>query len=156
MEFENPLVAGEHCMTAKEHTVYQAVELLYRKKPDWATFFRETLGVNGIVRTAFPSVKAMAAFEKTDEYAAIQQMLVKLRSANAALPPADEVDQVITVRLPKSMHAALKEEAHGFKTSMNKLCISKLLQIIDQQLIPTDTSAPKPVDDEAPQPIETE
>jgi predicted HicB family RNase H-like nuclease len=59
------------------------------------------------------------------------------------LPPPDEGDQVITIRLPKSMHAALKDEAHGFKTSMNKLCISKLLRIIDQELVPTDGSLAK-------------
>ena len=129
--------------TAKESHVYQAAEHLYREKPDWATFFRKTLGVDGIVRKAFPSVEAMAAFEKTEEYMAIQQMLVKLRSAGQTLPPQDEVDQVITIRLPKSMHAALKDGAHGFKTSMNKLCISKLLRIIDQELIPTDGSLPK-------------
>lgn len=143
-------------MTAKERHVYQAAEQLYRKKPDWVTFFREILGVEGIVRTAFPSVAAMAEFEKTDEYTAIQQMLVKLRSANPGGPPVEEVDQVITIRLPKSMHAALKDEAHGFKTSMNKLCISKLLQIIDRQLIPTDGSTARVAHDETPQAIEME
>jgi|SwirhisoilCB3_FD_contig_121_111670_length_1556_multi_13_in_0_out_0_2 predicted HicB family RNase H-like nuclease len=130
-------------MSTKERHVYQAADSLYRQKPDWATFFRKTLGVDGIVRKAFPSVAALAAFEKTEEYMAIQQMLVKLRSAGQTLPPPDEVDQVITIRLPKSMHAALKDEAHGFKTSMNKLCISKLLRIIDQELIPTDGSLAK-------------
>ncbi|HEV7225369.1 MAG TPA: hypothetical protein VGN42_21870 [Pirellulales bacterium] len=130
-------------MSTKERQVYQAAEHLYRQKPDWATFFRKILGVDGIARKAFPSVAALAAFEKTEECMAIQQMLVKLRSPGQTLPPPDEVDQVITIRLPKSMHAALKDEAHGFKTSMNKLCISKLLRIIDQELVPTDGSLAK-------------
>jgi predicted HicB family RNase H-like nuclease len=130
-------------MSTKERQVYQAAEHLYRQKPDWATFFRKILGVDGIARKAFPSVAALAAFEKTEECMAIQQMLVKLRSPGQTLPPPDEGDQVITIRLPKSMHAALKDEAHGFKTSMNKLCISKLLRIIDQELVPTDGSLAK-------------
>jgi hypothetical protein len=45
---------------------------------------------------------------------------------------------VITVRLPKSLHEALRHEAHNHKTSMNKLCISKLLQVIADDLVPSD------------------
>ena len=45
---------------------------------------------------------------------------------------------MITVRLPKSLHESLRTEAHEKRTSMNKLCISKLLQMIDTELIPGD------------------
>ena len=41
-------------------------------------------------------------------------------------------------RLPKSLHESLRHEAHERKTSMNQLCISKLLQIIDEKLVPND------------------
>ncbi|MEM1304746.1 MAG: hypothetical protein AAGG46_07605, partial [Planctomycetota bacterium] len=53
-----------------------------------------------------------------------------------------EPTRVITVRLPKSMHEYLRTEAHDLRTSMNKLCISKLLQVIEQDLIPTERSGP--------------
>lgn len=43
-----------------------------------------------------------------------------------------EATAVITVRLPVSVHAALKSEAHRHETSLNKLCISKLLQPLQQ------------------------
>ena len=46
---------------------------------------------------------------------------------------------MITVRLPKSLHESLRAEAHEKRTSMNKLCISKLLQFIDTDLVPTET-----------------
>ncbi len=52
---------------------------------------------------------------------------------------AQEPTRVITVRLPKSLHEALRVEAHEHRTSMNKLCISKLLQIIDGQQVPGGT-----------------
>ena len=42
-----------------------------------------------------------------------------------------DATRVITVRLPKSLHLALKAEAHDRHTSMNQLCIAKLLQAID-------------------------
>ena len=46
-----------------------------------------------------------------------------------------EKTRMITVRLPESLHALLQQEADEMNTSMNKLCISKLLQIIDEQLV---------------------
>ena len=45
---------------------------------------------------------------------------------------------MITVRLPKSLHEALRAEAHEHRTSMNKLCISKLLQFIDNEKVPAE------------------
>ena len=39
------------------------------------------------------------------------------------------------MRLPKSLHETLQEEAFEHRTSMNKLCISKLLQFIDSDKV---------------------
>jgi hypothetical protein len=39
------------------------------------------------------------------------------------------------------MHEALKDEARQHHTSMNKLCISKLLQVVDDELVPAETMA---------------
>ncbi len=99
--------------------------------------------MEGIVKQAYPSVEEMASFERTSEYTEIQQMLAKLRERSSATPVPDDLEptRVITVRLPKSLHEALRQEAHERRTSMNKLCISKLLQVVDEQLIPTDTPA---------------
>ena len=71
-------------------------------------------------------------------------MLAKLRERSVGTPVPDDLEptRVITVRLPKSLHEALRAEAHERRTSMNKLCISKLLQVVDEQLIPTDTPGP--------------
>ena len=49
-----------------------------------------------------------------------------------------EPTKVITVRMPKSLHEALRAEAHEHQTSMNKLCISKLLQFIDNEFVPDE------------------
>jgi hypothetical protein len=42
------------------------------------------------------------------------------------------------------MHEYLRTEAHDLRTSMSKLCISKLLQVIEQDLIPTERSSGGP------------
>jgi predicted HicB family RNase H-like nuclease len=123
----------------KQTEVKRTAEQLYAKGPDWVTFYRETLGLRGIVRHAFPSREALVAFEQTDEYQEILHLLTKLRQHGpTAIDENEEPTRVITVRLPKSLHEALRAEAHEHCTSMNKLCISKLLQFIDQDKVPKE------------------
>jgi len=125
-------------VTEKPQEVLRVANDLFRQAPDWVTFFREVLGLNGIVRQVFPQADEMNEFERTEEYCEIQQMLAKLRNRGGAKPSDIEPTTVITVRLPKSLHDSLRAEAHERRTSMNKLCISKLLQVVDGQLIPAD------------------
>ncbi len=122
----------------KLQAIQQRAEELFKKDTDWATFFREVLGVNGIVHQTYATPEALADFERTAQYQEIQQMLSRLREKNAVVPISDEPTRVITVRLPKSLHESLRAEAHTRQTSMNQLCISKLLQIIDQQFVPAE------------------
>jgi hypothetical protein len=122
----------------KYQEVLQAAETRYRQNPDWVTFFREVLGVEGVVRKAFPTFDELTAFEQTEQYEKIQKLLVKLREKRPAADIESEPTRVITVRLPKSMHESLRTEAHDLRTSMNKLCISKLLQVIGEEMIPNE------------------
>jgi len=122
--------------------VYEVANRLFQQDPDWVTFFREVLGIGGVVRQAFPKPEQMAAFEQTSEHDEIQQMLAKLRERSSSAGVADgskEPTRVITVRLPQSLHESLRHEAHERRTSMNKLCISKLLQIVDEEFITADS-----------------
>jgi predicted HicB family RNase H-like nuclease len=122
----------------KYREVLQVAENLYRQTPDWVTFFREVLGIDGAIRKRFPSFEALTTFEKSEEFEKIQKMLVKLREKRTSSDPETEPTRVITVRLPKSMHEYLRTEAHDLRTSMNKLCISKLLQVIGEDMIPNE------------------
>jgi predicted HicB family RNase H-like nuclease len=124
--------------TNKRQEVVRIAQDLYRQSPDWVAFFREVLGLTGVVRRAFPTPEDLVAFEQTEEYAEIQAMLANLRKAGPLPPDDNEPTRVITVRMPRSLHESLRAEAHDRKTSMNKLCISKLLQVIGDELIPAD------------------
>jgi predicted HicB family RNase H-like nuclease len=124
--------------TEKYQEVLQSAENRYRQNPDWVTFFREVLGVEGIVRKAFPTFDELTAFEQSEQYEKIQKFLVKLREKRPSADTESEPTRVITVRLPKSMHESLRTEAHDLRTSMNKLCISKLLQVINEEMIPNE------------------
>ena len=75
-------------------------------------------------------------FETTSEYVEIQHILAEMRGRPQKRNLVNrEKTKMITVRLPESLHAALMQEANDLNTSMNKLCISKLLQIIDKDLV---------------------
>jgi predicted HicB family RNase H-like nuclease len=125
--------------TGRCQKVLQVANDLHQRRPDWVTFFRETLGVNGAARSVFPHQDDYVRFEQSAEYAEIQGMVAGLRNAKIRGGGKDEATRVITVRLPESLHEALKAEAADHKTSMNKLCISKLLQV----LLGNETEPPK-------------
>jgi predicted HicB family RNase H-like nuclease len=142
--------------TEKYQQILQTARQLYESGPDWVTFFREVMGVDGVVRRTFTRLEELTAFEKSQEFDQIQKWLVKLREQKNATDAESEPTRVITVRLPKSMHEYLRTEAHDLRTSMNKLCISKLLQVIEQDLIPTErtgasTTTRRPISQPQPQ-----
>jgi hypothetical protein len=131
----------------KYQEVLEGAENLFRQSPDWVTFFREVLGVEGIVRKTFPTFDELTAFENSPQFDKIQKLVVRLREKRSNVDVETEPTRVITVRLPKSMHEYLRTEAHDLRTSMNKLCISKLLQVIGEDMIPNEragTEAPAP------------
>ena len=123
----------------KEEEIQRLAELLCTRNSDWVTFYREILGLHGIVRRNYPTRESLTEFEQTEAYLEIQQILTRLRKQRPPAKDPEEPTRVVTVRLPKSLHDALRVEAHEHRTSMNKLCISKLLQFIDRQMIPTET-----------------
>jgi predicted HicB family RNase H-like nuclease len=127
--------------TEKYQEVLEFAETRYRQNPDWVTFFREVLGVDGAARKTFPTFDELTAFEQSEEFDKIQKLLVKLREKRPSADTESEPTRVITVRLPKSMHESLRTEAHDLRTSMNKLCISKLLQVIGEEMIPNERAS---------------
>jgi predicted HicB family RNase H-like nuclease len=121
----------------RQQEAHAFANTLFARKVDWVSFFREVLGVEGAVRRLFPTPQELKAFEKTEQYQQIQQMLAKLRGLRIS-ETSKEPTRVITVRMPQSLHEKLRFEAHEKHTSMNKLCISKLLQMVDEQLVPSE------------------
>lgn len=118
--------------------VLRAAKRLLSEHADWVTFFRRILGPRGIVRREFPSQRDFQKFEQTATHARLQRMLASLREKESTAMDDLEPTRVITVRLPQSLHESLRIEAHGHCTSMNKLCISKLLQFIETELVPCE------------------
>ena len=124
---QDDAVPASHGATA----VLEVAERLYAMSPEWVVFFREVLGVDGIVRRAFRSPEALVRFECSREYARIREMLDDLRTRQRERPAERETQRVVTVRMPKSLHESLKAEAEEMRVSINTLCISKLLKMLD-------------------------
>lgn len=144
----------------RSQKVLQVAKQLYQSNPDWVTFFREVLGVEGAARSVFPDQNEYVSFEKTTQYIEIQQMVTNLRNRKIPGGSHNEATRVITVRLPESLHEALKAEAADHKTSMNKLCISKLLQVLNEEeasavLAARANQRPAPMPAPAPAPVPT-
>ena len=122
----------------RKQTAHRVAADMFNHTPDWVTFFREVLGVDGLIRKLFSNADDLAAFEKTSEWAEIQSMLARLREREGAAGDDKEPTRIITVRLPKSLHESLRAEANDRNTSMNQLCITKLLMVIDAEMTSGD------------------
>lgn len=114
-------------------SVLQVAERLYGMEPEWVVFFREILGVDGMVRRTFTDPEALSRFECSPHYARIREMLDALRSRQNDQTTEREAQRVVTVRMPRSLHETLKNEAGLLGVSVNTLCISKLMKILDDQ-----------------------
>jgi len=108
----------------------------FAKTGSWVAFYREMLGADGVVRKLYPSADEMRHFESSREWAELQEMVAALRSQDTSKGDSVEPERMITIRLPKSLHDALRIEADEMKLSINKLCISKLLQRVESRFIP--------------------
>lgn len=104
----------------------------------WVDFYRELLGVEGVVRRAFPTAEQMQFWERSSEFAEVLEMLTALRSTEESKSGAVEPQRMITVRIPLSLHESLKKESEDHRTSINKLCISKLLSGISGRFVPRE------------------
>ncbi len=124
-----PPQADAHAATA----VLQVAERLHAMEPEWVVFFREVLGVEGIVRRTFSDPDALMRFECSPQYARIREMLDGLRARQQDSQSQRETQRVVTVRMPRSLHETLKSEAGQMRVSVNTLCISKLVKLLDEQ-----------------------
>ncbi|MEK6236104.1 MAG: toxin-antitoxin system HicB family antitoxin [Planctomycetales bacterium] len=121
----------------KKREALRVAEGFYKQQPEWVVFFREILGVNGVIRKLFPTGEEWTAFEASPEFAAIHRMLHDLRKRDEKAGRAKEDVAVVTVRMPRELHESLKEEAEQKQTSLNKLCVSKLLhkEVADDRVL---------------------
>ena len=116
--------------------VLRIAEEAFAATGSWVVFYREMLGIDGVVRKLFPAADEMREFETSPEFAELQEMVAAMRSQDSSKGDSAEPERMITIRLPKSLHDTLRVESDELNLSINKLCISKLLQRIESRFIP--------------------
>jgi len=119
--------------------VFETATELFGVAPTWTAFYRETIGAAGVARDLFPDTEEAHQYECSDENSKVMEMLTVLRSRDLPENDPHEPQRMITVRIPKSLHDSICAEANELAVSVNKLCITRMLQKIDTNLIPNST-----------------
>jgi HicB family len=114
---------------AKARAVLEFAEQRAGEAADWLELSNSLFGPGGKATVAFPTERERTAFCKTEEYKRLLALMDRLPA-----PPVREVVELtasangaISVRLPRSVHAALLAEAKAEGVSLNQLCLSKLI-----------------------------
>jgi hypothetical protein len=116
-------------VVAKARQVLEFAERRAQDAADWMELSNTLFGPGGKATLAFPTEAERTAFCKTAEYKRILALMDRLPA-----PPVKEfialtasANGAISVRLPRSVHAALLVEAEAEGVSLNQLCVSKLV-----------------------------
>ena len=105
---------------------------------NWVIFYREILGVEGVARNLFRTNEELSTWESTPQFEEVHTMLAALRSHDTTKGDTVDGQRMITVRIPTSLHEVLKKESDEQSLSINKLCITKLLQKLDPRFAPEE------------------
>jgi len=124
---------------------YKAANILKRgaewavAAESWIEFHDAVFGVRGIIRAVFETSAELIEFEKTPQYAELQEMMAKLQQ-QSEVRKKESNRRVVTIRVPTCVHEALLAEAHDRRTTLNKLCTAKLLQPLREKEKQTERS----------------
>ncbi|MEY2611543.1 MAG: hypothetical protein RL069_354 [Planctomycetota bacterium] len=119
------------------HWVHQVAAELFGVAPTWTAFYRETLGVDGVAHQVFDNAVDYRRYEASETHTKILEMLTVLRSRDAIDCDPTEPQRMITIRIPKSLHDSLCKESNDLEISVNKLCITRLVQRVDLTMLPS-------------------
>ncbi len=101
----------------------------------WVAFYQDVFGPHGLLLTSL-TTEQLEAYQRSDDYAELNELLADLRSTDREKPSTYESEQMITIRIPRSLHAVLADESEDTGLSLQKLCITKLLQPSDARYLP--------------------
>jgi hypothetical protein len=114
---------------AKARQVLRFAEQCAAGAASWVDLSNALFGLGGKANEAFPTERERTAFCKTPEYKRILALMDRLPApaAKELVELTASANGAISVRLPRSVHAALLAEARAEGVSLNQLCLSKLV-----------------------------
>ncbi|MHB1034757.1 MAG: toxin-antitoxin system HicB family antitoxin [Pirellulales bacterium] len=101
---------------------------LAKKSKTWAELSNALFDpIEGLVAKHFPDAASRTTFRKTDAYESLHKLVEeKMRETGVVAGSEPRKSGRFVVRLPKSLHAALEQEAAAEGTSLNQLVLAKL------------------------------
>lgn len=99
------------------------------KATDWTELSNALFGLGGKATELFAAESERIAFCRTEEYKEILALMDNLPHppAKGFIDMVASANGAISVRLPRSVHAALLAEAKAEGVSLNQLCVAKLI-----------------------------
>ena len=119
--------------------VLRMAEEAFAKTGSWVVFYRELLAPGGVVDQLYDTPEARRYFEKTPHFADLLEMVTAIRSQDDSKAGTYEPERVITVRLPRSLHAAAVREAEELELTVNSFCLTKILQPAGARFTPVQS-----------------
>jgi hypothetical protein len=117
-------------IVSRAQQVLAFAEQRAREAANWLELSNALFGPDGEATLAFSTQADRTAFAKTREYKRILALMDTLPPP-AVTPEVVEMvstaNGAISVRLPRSVHAALLVEAKAEGVSLNQLCVAKLV-----------------------------
>lgn len=116
-------------IVAKARQVLEFAESKAKEVSDWLELHFALFSVDGKATELFPTEAERSAFLRTAEYKRINKMMDTLPrpKKNEIKEMISTANGAISVRLPRSVHAALLAEAKAEGVSLNQLCVAKLI-----------------------------
>ncbi|MCC9640661.1 hypothetical protein LOC71_00120 [Rhodopirellula sp. JC740] len=112
---------------------------VFAQTGSWVVFYREIMGCDGVVWKLFPEAAQRRHFEASPEFAELLEIMTSIRSQDRSKTSLHEPERMITVRLPRTMHATCVAEASELGLSINNYCLTKLLQPINKRFTPIES-----------------
>jgi hypothetical protein len=116
-------------VAAKARQVLEFAESRAKAVSDWLELHFALFGVGGKATESFPTETERREFLRTAEYKRINALMNTLPhpKKNGMKELVSSANGAISVRLPRSVHAALLAEAKAEGVSLNQLCVAKLI-----------------------------
>jgi len=113
----------------KARQVLEFAEAKAKEVPDWLELHFALYGVEGKATELFPTEAERSAYMRTAEYKRVLALMDTLPppKMNEMKELVSSANGAISVRLPRSVHAALLAEAKAEGVSLNQLCAAKLI-----------------------------
>lgn len=116
-------------------TIAEATQM-HATAQHWVPYYRDVIGIGGLLHARLTTPEQRAAFAAAGHYGELLELIADLRGRSTQKQTAYERDQMITIRVPSSMHAVLVLESRDAGTSMQKMAITKLMEPLDMRHLP--------------------